>query len=255
MLRPERNARLARCPTGSAWPPRRCRAVRRPAPGSRGVQFDQHRDPGHPAGDRPGPRCDRARRSGVTGHHRGAPPVIRTSSSKDVGNTVFGWPPAAHTTGWSASAVVDQRGDRRRMSDRGDATDRLTGVLSDELRIGTGDSSRPPSVRANSAVSTRCAPEVNTSNGRSSAANTRLLAMAPIVDAQLAGGERRGTRRGVQFADGVRTRPPSRSARATLSVAGCTGPFDHDRCPGLAGCRPLSVPGYLASQASRTHVR
>src|SRR5262252_2190799 len=108
----------------------------------------------------------------------GVPPVIRTSSANEVGNTVCACPAAAQTTScrpshWSTSV----------RSGRGwptGATPPMTWPVASRTNSGSARLTRPaPTRTATFAVSTRCAPLVSTSSGAPSALKIRLLAIAP----------------------------------------------------------------------------
>ena len=106
------------------------------------------------------------------------PPVIRTSSSKDVGNTVCGCPAAAHTTSYFAS----QTSTSVRIGagcPTGPTPPITCPVQARTDRASARDTTAAPTREATREVSTRCAPLVITSSGSPSAANTRLFAIAP----------------------------------------------------------------------------
>src|SRR6201996_2572987 len=106
------------------------------------------------------------------------PPVIRTSSSNEVGNTVCGCPAAAHTTSYFASHTSTSV--RRGEGCPTGPTPPMTCPVQDRTdRASARETTEAPTSAATREVSTRCAPLVITSNGAPSAANTRLFAIAP----------------------------------------------------------------------------
>lgn len=104
--------------------------------------------------------------------------MIRTSSSKEVGNTVYGCPAAAQTTSYFASQVSTSV--RIGAGCPTGATPPMTWPVQARTDLASArDTALAPVSAATRAVSTRCAPLVITSSGPPSAANTRLLAIAP----------------------------------------------------------------------------
>lgn len=104
--------------------------------------------------------------------------MTRTSSSNEVGNTVYGWPAAAQTTSYFASQASTSV--RIGAGCPTGATPPMTWPVQARTDLASArDTAQAPISAATRAVSTRCAPLVITSSGSPSAANTRLLAMAP----------------------------------------------------------------------------
>jgi hypothetical protein len=104
--------------------------------------------------------------------------VIRSNSPNDVGNTVCGCPAAAHTTSY-----LDSQMSTRVLIGAGCATGATPPIawpVQSRTDCGSArETTDAPVSAATREVSTRCAPLVITSNGAPSAANTRLLAIAP----------------------------------------------------------------------------
>src|SRR5262252_2665574 len=195
----------------------------------------------------------------------GVPPVIRTSSANEVGNTVCACPAAAQTTScrpshWSTSV----------RSGRGwptGATPPMTWPVASRTNSGSARLTRPaPTRTATFAVSTRCAPLVSTSSGAPSALKTRLLAIAPTSQPSwLAAATAVGAGSGSSLTCPLT--PSSRRTSATRSALGCIpggyrthlragGPLPGrglpPRRPGAAeqelavgGGRPVAVQGVL----------
>lgn len=106
------------------------------------------------------------------------PPVIRTSSSNEVGNTVCGCPAAAHTTSYFANHTSTSV--RKAEGCPTGATPPMTCPVHNRTDLASArDTEDAPTSEATNDVSTRCAPLVITSNGDPSAENTRLFAIAP----------------------------------------------------------------------------
>ena len=150
--------------------------IRRESDGALAVQGRMTKHPRPPRSSLGTGHYARPLRRGVSAECRYEQLVVAWSGRRPCAGSAAGCP----DRGVLSQCHVHQRLDRRRVPDRGDAADVLTGGLKHELRSGSQDSDSVPTSVATFAVSTRCDPLVITSSGSPEAvAKISEFAMAP----------------------------------------------------------------------------